>query len=114
VAIASSPQVTIGGAAALTTRGYIDASGTSHLGVSTGIKTSAISVTGVSAGMHLWAVFGAQATTAAVVRGALADDIQSGFFQSVATTRPSTMAAATAFAVEGATTVPVWGYWQGT
>jgi hypothetical protein len=113
VAIASSPQITIGGAAALTTRGYIDASGTSHLGVSTGIKTSAIAVTGISAGMHLWAVFGAQATTAAVVRGALADDIQSGFFQSVATTRPSTMAAATAFAVEGATTVPVWGYWQG-
>lgn len=113
VGIGSSPQITIGGAASITTRGYIDASGTSHLGVSTGIKTSAITVTGVSAGMHLWAMFGNQATTAAVVRGALADDIQSGFFQS-ATARPSTMAAATAFAVEGATTVPVWGYWQGT
>jgi hypothetical protein len=113
VGIASSPQVTIGGAASLTTRGWIDASGTSHLGVSTGIKTSAISVTGISAGMHLWAMFGNQATTAAVLRGALADDIQSGFFQA-ATARPSTMAAATAFAVEGATTVPVWGYWQGT
>ena len=113
VGIASSPQVTIGGNASLTTRGYIDASGTSHLGVSTGIKTSAISVTGISAGMHLWAMFGNQATTAGVLRGALADDIQSGFFQS-ATARPSTMAAATAFAVEGATTVPVWGYWQGT
>jgi len=113
VGIASSPQITIGGAASLTTRGYIDASGTSHLGVSTGIKTSAISVTGISAGMHLWAMFGNQATTAGVLRGALADDIQSGFFQS-ATARPSTMAAATAFAVEGATTVPVWGYWQGT
>lgn len=113
VGIASSPQITIGGAASLTTRGYIDASGTSHLGVSTGIKTSAITVTGISAGMHLWAMFGNQATTAAVVRGALADDIQAGYFQT-ATARPSTMAAATAFAVEGATVVPIWGYWQGT
>ena len=114
VGIASSPQITIGGAASLTTRGYIDASGTSHLGVSNAIKTSAIAVTGISAGMHLWALFGNQATTAAVLRGALADDIQSGFFQSVAATRPSTMAAGTAFAVEAANVVPVWGYWQGT
>lgn len=114
VAVASSPAITIGGAASLTTRGYIDASGTSHLGVSTGIKTSAVSVSGISPGMHLWAVFGAQATTAAIVRGGLADDIQSGFYQSAAATRPSTMAANTAFAVEGATTVPVWGTWQGT
>jgi hypothetical protein len=113
VGIASSPQLTIGGAASLTTRGYIDASGTNHLGVSTGIKSSAVAVTGVSAGMHLWAMFGNNATTAAVLRGALADDIQSGFFQSAAV-RPSTMGAAQAFAVEGATTVPVWGYWQGT
>lgn len=107
----SDGPVTIAGAATLTRLGYTDTSATVN---STGQKSTAVSVSGVVPGMHLWALFGAQATTAEIVRGALADDLQSGFFQSRATTRPSTMGAATVFAVEGATTVPVWGTWQGT
>lgn len=111
VAVASSPAITIGGAASLTRLGYTDVAAIIN---STGQKSTAVSVTGVVPGMHLWALFGNQATTAAIVRGALADDLQSGFFQALGATRISTMGAGTAFAVEGATTVPVWGTWQGT
>jgi len=110
IAYSASP-VTLAGNATLTRLGYTDVSGTIN---STGLKTTAVTVSGIYPGMHLWALFGNQATTAAVLRGALADDLTGGFFQSVAATRISTMGAATAFTVEGATTVPVWGYWQGT
>jgi hypothetical protein len=111
VGIASSPQITIAGAASLTRLGYTDVAAIIN---STGQKSTAVAVTGVVPGMHLWALFGNQATTAAIVRGALADDLQSGFFQALGATRISTMGAGTAFAVEGATVVPVWGTWQGT
>lgn len=111
VAIASSPLLTIAGNTSLTRRGYTD---TSAIVNSTGQKSVNVSVDGITVGMHLWALFSSNATTAQIVRGALADDLQSGFFQAATSTRPSTMSGGTNFTVEGATTVPVWFTWQGT
>lgn len=70
-------------------------------------KSTAIALAGCSAGDDLWALIGAQATTALVVRGGLADDLQAGGNATLAT-RPSTMGAGTVFTLDGATAVPPW------
>ncbi len=110
-AVAWSPFPTIASGINLTRLGFID---TSAIINSTGQKTVTINVSGVVPGMDLWFLNGAQATTAMIVRGALADDLQSGFYQVRSATRPSTMSGGTGFTVEGATTAPMWFTWQGT
>jgi hypothetical protein len=109
VAIATG-TFTIAGGATLTRRGYTDVSGINN---STGQKSVAVTISGVKAGDDVWALYGAQATTMHVHRGGLADDLQCGHYQELAATRPSTMGAATAFGVSGATLVPAWIYAQG-
>jgi hypothetical protein len=73
----------------------------------TGRKKTTVALTGVAPGDNLWVVYGSSATTPFQIRGMLADDNQSGVFLT-ATTRPSTAAAATAFALGGAAVVPGW------
>ncbi len=88
---------------ALTTVGFTD---TSAIVNSTGVKNVAVTMTGVQAGDHIYALIGAQATTALRTRSlTLADDINMRFDVVLAGTRPSTMAAGSVFAQSGAESV---------
>lgn len=93
------------GTATLTRLGFTDVAATFN---STGIKKTTVALTGAAAGDELWVAYGSQATTPYVLRGMVADDIQSGILQEKATTRISTVAAATAMGLSGATLVPAW------
>jgi hypothetical protein len=94
-----------GGNAALTRRGFTD---TAAIVNSLGQKSITVSVSGIAAGDDIWAIVGAQATTALAVRAGLADDLQLGGQASAAATRPSTMGAGTTFTIEGATAACPW------
>lgn len=75
----------------------------------TGIKNTAVNLTiNTTVGDNLWFVYGATATTPFQIRGTLADNLQSGIFQTWAT-RPSTTASGTS-ALAGAAVVPGWVY----
>ena len=89
----------------LTRRGFTDVAAVVN---SLGQKSITVSVSGIAAGDDIWVVFGAQATTALVVRAGLADDLQLGGQASIAATRPSTMASPTVFTIEGATAACPW------
>lgn len=94
----------LGGNASLTRRGFTSVAATYN---STGRKNTTIALTGVSAGDELWAAFGSQATTPYQVRGGLADDLQSGFYASVAG-RISTLGSPVTVTLGSATLVPPW------
>ncbi len=104
VAIASG-TFAIGANQSLTTRGFTSATG--NFTATAGIKQNSITLTGISAGMDLWAILGNEASTAAVVRAGLADNLQSGF-ASAATARPSTMSANTTFTLSADTDAMLW------
>lgn len=104
VAIFTGPPVA-NGAASLTRRGFTDVSATFN---STGIKNTAVTLTGTTAGDDVWVVFASQATTPFQLRGCLADDIQSGIFQTTNGVRPSTAASPQATTLAGAAVVPPW------
>lgn len=95
---------TFGGAASLTRKGFTNVAATFN---STGQKTTTVAVSGVAVGNRLWVALGSQATTPFQVRGMLADDLQSGVFQTDAS-RPSTAASPEATVLGGATAVPPW------
>jgi hypothetical protein len=88
------------GAATLTRRGFTDVSATYN---STGVKKTTITLSGVNIGDDLWVIFSSQATTPYQLEQITAvDRTASGIVQFKAATRPSTMSAATAFAVDSA------------
>ena len=72
----------------------------------TGLKQVSIATSGVVAGDELWAVFASFATTPFQLRACMADQIQSGVFQTAAGTRPSTMSVPKTFALGGASVAP--------
>lgn len=109
VAIATGNPVA-GGNPTLTVRGFANVAAVIN---STGQKTISVSTSAgqtISAGDGMWLIIGNSATTAGVVRAqSIADDIQSGVQASKTVTRPSTiLGAATAFTIEGATTLAAW------
>lgn len=114
VAIGTGP-VNPGGNPTITVRGYLDASAILN---STGQKTIDIPVSSgqwISEGDDLWAIVGASATTALVVRAvSIADDLQIGF-QASLSNRPSTnVGVSQVYTLESATTTPMWlalGVW---
>ncbi len=103
VAIASG-TFAIGANQSLTRRGHVDASGSF---ASAGIKSNVIGLTGVTAGMDLYALLGNEASTAVIMRGGLADNLQTGF-ASAAVARPSTMSANTTFTLASDTDAQLW------
>jgi len=92
-------------AASLSRLGFTSVSGTFN---TTGIKKTAVALTGVQGGDDLWVVFGSQATTPYQLRAGLADDIQDGSFQSAALARPSTVATPFATTLGSATLAIPW------
>jgi len=99
-------NVNIGGNPTLTRLGTANVAGTYN---STGIISTTVTLsTPTAIGDDLWCVFGAQATTALRVRGSLADDIQSGTYANLTSTRPSTVASPTAWTLGNATDPIPW------
>jgi hypothetical protein len=94
-----------GGNPALTRRGFTDVAAVVN---SLGQKSITVNVSGIAAGDDIWAIVGAQATTALAIRAGLADDLQLGGQASRAATRPSTMASPETFTIEGATAACPW------
>ena len=96
------------GAATLTRVGFTSVTGTFN---TTGIKNTAITLTGVNAGDDLWVAFssgtGGIGGTAYQVRGGLVYETLDGGFQSIAG-RISTVASPTSWANVGAATVIPW------
>jgi hypothetical protein len=89
----------------LTRLGYTDVAGTFN---TTGRKNVIINLTvPANPGDNLWVVLGSAATTPFQIRGALADDLQCGIFNTL-TARPSLTAGPTAGTLAGATVVPGW------
>lgn len=107
IAVATG-AVNPGGNPTLTVRGYADVSAIAN---STGIKRTTINVSSgqaINEGDDLWLGFGNQATTAAVVRGGGADDVESGTSASGAQ-RPSLIVGTpTAFTVDSTGVVPLF------
>jgi len=98
-------NVNLGGNPTLTRLGYADVSGIVN---STGVFTTNVTLsTPTAIGDNLWAVFGDSAVTTWVVRGGLADDIQSGTFANISG-RPSTITSPTAWTIAGNTDVVPW------
>jgi hypothetical protein len=95
-----------GSTASLSRVGFTDISGTI---TTTGLKSTTVNVSGVNVGDHLWVAWGCQATTLPVYRAALADDLQSGGFQTFAG-RISTMAVPTTTALASNTLAPMWHF----
>jgi hypothetical protein len=93
----------LNGNASLTRLGFTNVATTYN---STGRKSTAVTVT-AAAGDNLWVAYGSTATTPFQIRGLLADDIQSGVFQT-ATVRPSTASSPQATTLGGATAIPGW------
>lgn len=99
-----------GATTALSFCGFADVSGVVN---STGIKTTTITVTGVTINDDLYAVFGSVHTVGTyALRAALADDLGAGFFSTVTgSLRPSTNSTITVN-TDNSTAV-VWCAWQG-
>jgi len=73
--------------------GWVDVSGANQYSLgSTGVKTCPITVTGVTTGDDIWAVFGSVTSgTNAAIRAGVVDDIGAGFIQTATgSLRPST------------------------
>lgn len=84
--------------------GFTDVSGIVN---STGRKTVGVSVGSVNPGDDMWVAYGSSATTPFQLRGMLADDIQTGVFQS-ASVQPQWADAPQVTAIVGPTVVPAW------
>ncbi|MDB5254176.1 MAG: hypothetical protein JWL80_242 [Parcubacteria group bacterium] len=93
----------LNGAASLTRLGFTSVAATYN---TLGRKSTAVTVA-AAAGDQLWVAFGSSATTPFQVRGMLADDLQSGVFQT-GTVRPSLAALPFATTLGGAAAVPAW------
>lgn len=104
VGVFKGTPVANGAATGLTRLGFTNVAATFN---STGIKKTTVALTGHNASDDLWIAFGSQATTPYQLRAGLADDLQSGGFQSIAATRISTMGAS-AGALESATLAVPW------
>lgn len=90
----------------LTRKGWTDTSG-SVTGSVPALKTTTVSVSGISQGDGLWIVLGGQAaTTQYQVRGTLADDLQMGLLQTKTNTRPSTSSTISSTSIGSASLVP--------
>lgn len=93
-----------GGGSLLTVRGQTNVATTFN---TTGLKTTAISLTGVSAGDDLWVGYGCRATLMLFeLRAVLADQLQSGVVTGRVNERISTWSAGTAATIT--TEVPAW------
>jgi hypothetical protein len=88
----------------LSRRGYVDVSAIFN---STGLKAVTITASGITAGDDLWLAYGSSATTPFQLRGGLADEIQTGAFQS-ASGRPSTFAVPTTPGIVDTASIPAW------
>jgi hypothetical protein len=73
---------------------------------STGIKSTAVTVA-TTPGDPLWVAFGSSATTPFQIRGVLADNLQSGVFQT-GTVQPSAASTPFTTTLGGAAAVPAW------
>ena len=94
--------------------GWRDCSGANQSGFgSTGVKTTPIQVTGITAGDDIWVVFGTVTSgTNAIIRAGVVDDIGAGFIQTATgSLRPSTNASIT-FTKQTAQN-NAWVAWQG-
>jgi hypothetical protein len=96
--------VVIGAAASLTRLGYQNVAAVVN---STGIKTVTITCSGMAIEDDLWIAYGDQASTLMQLRAGLADDIQSGYFQTYAG-RISTAGVPQATVLAGATVALAW------
>lgn len=93
------------GAASLTRLGFTDVSGVVN---SAGIKKTTVTLSGYGGERaDLWVAFGCQATVVMVMRGMLADDIQTGCVQQFSG-RISTMSNPSTTSLSSATLVPPW------
>jgi hypothetical protein len=111
VGIGTSPVITLNGNATITRRGYTDVSAAFN---STGEKTVATTVSGISVGDHLWALCGSQATTPFQILASVGGNLSAGNHQRV-TARLSTMAAATAFScISNPAATAIATMWIGT
>lgn len=91
----------------LTLLGSTDVSGTYN---STGLKTTSVTLSGVSSGDDLWVAFGSSPGSlgiAAQLRGVLADDLQSGVF-AIGSLSAGALQATDTPTLAGATIVPGW------
>jgi len=89
----------------LTRLGYLDVAGSWN---SIGRKKNTIALTtATQPGDNIYIILGAAATTMPQIRGALADDLQTGLFQTL-TARPSLTPGPVAGTLGGATAVPGW------
>ena len=104
IAIYKGTPILGGNCTDFTRLGYADVAAIYN---ATGIKNTAIPLTiAANAGDNLWVVLGSQATTPFQIRGALADNLQSGMFQTW-TMRPSLTASGSG-TLAGAAVVPGW------
>ena len=89
----------------LTRLGWTDVSAVYN---TTGRKNTNIALTiAAQVGEHLWVVLGSSATTPFQIRGCLADDLQTGLFNTL-TARPSLTPGPIAGTLGGAAAVPGW------
>lgn len=93
--------------------GWREASGATQSGYgSTGVKTTPIITSGITAGDDIWVVFANQTSgTNAVIRAGLVDDIGAGFIQTATGARP--VNAPTAVFTKQVAQNNAWVAWQG-
>lgn len=82
--------------------------GTANFTNSVALGTTTVTVSNVNAGDDLWLCIASSGNTPAQYRAGLADDLQTGLYQSIASTRPSTAAATLTTAAAGATLAVPW------
>lgn len=102
-------SINVGGNPTLTVRGYADVSA---VVTATGQFTTAVNVSAgqaINEGDDLWAIFGNNASTVAVLRAqSIADDIQVGVFAFLSTRPSSNVGNAQAYTIDGATAIMPW------
>jgi hypothetical protein len=92
----------LGAGTTLTTMGFVNIT---TEGQSLGNHTVTVATTGITEGDHLWVVIGAQTIAGSfLLEGCPPDRLNSGRHLLATTTRPSTMAAATAFSLDAGNT----------
>jgi hypothetical protein len=104
IGIATSLDFVMGSAVDLIPEGFTAVNGTFN---STGLKDTEVGVN-ISRGAHVWALIGQQAGTLFVLRAGIGDGVTAGFVQFADTTRPSTMANPTTFAITTGAANAIW------
>jgi hypothetical protein len=104
VGIATSLEFVMGSAVDLIPDGFTAVQATFN---STGVKDTEVAVN-ISRGAHVWALIGQQASTLFVLRAGVGDGVSAGFAQFADTTRPSTMASPTTFAITSGSANAIW------